>query len=254
VTGSVALSGAVKPPVTNDDAPWDSFDSADYYLHNYARLRGDDARIIDIVANFFKAHGPRKVLGHAIDVGSGTNLYPALTMMPYSSSVTLFERSFTNRAWLSGALEKPQDSWRDFWERIARGRPPYHGFRDPLDVLGGLARVTPGNVFQLRPGQYDLGTMFFVAESITTRKDEFERATRHFVGSLRPWGPFAAAFMRESKGYSVGDDFFPACAVTEKDVAECLAPVAHIHQIEMVESHGLRDGYSGMIVATGWKR
>ncbi|WP_433293190.1 SCO2525 family SAM-dependent methyltransferase [Actinoplanes sp. CA-030573] len=254
MTRSVTLPVVVKHAVTNEDAPWDRFDSADYYLHNYARLRDDDRDIIDRVATFFAAHGPRKRLGRAIDVGSGTNLYPALTMLPFSAHVTLFERAFTNRSWLTTSLEKPQDSWRDFWARIATGREAYAGMREPLDVLAGRAEVTAGNVFKLTPGQYDLGTMFFVAESITTRKDEFERATQQFVGSLRPWGPFAAAFMCESKGYWVGDDFFPACSITEKDIRECLAPVARIHEIEEVESHGLREGYSGMIVATGWKR
>lgn len=243
----------------NADAPWDSFDSDAYFSHNYGHLRKDDAQIIEIVADFFQSadrRAGRSVrLAHAIDVGSGANLYPALTMLPYASKITLFERAFSNREWLSGALKQPQQSWkREFWAEISEGRDAYEKINNPLDTLAGLANVVKGNVFNLESGQYGMGTMFFVAESITARKDEFRRATRMFIGSLVRGAPFAAAFMRRSAGYWVADQYFPACSVDKKDVEVSLAPVARIEEIKTVESHDLRDGYSGMIVATGWKR
>jgi hypothetical protein len=121
-------------------------------------------------------------------------------------------------------------------------------------MLAERADVTSGDVFELRPDQYDIGTMFFVAESITSRAGEFLRAGRTFVRSLTPNAPFAMAFMRDSEGYTVGDRYFPAWSIEERDVVECLRPVARIGCVEVVESHDLRDGYNGMIVATGWKR
>ena len=240
--------------VSNADVSWDDFDSEFYFRHNYDRLRDDDARIIKIVTDFFDGSRPRRWPTQAIDVGSGTNLYPALTMLPYSSRVSLIEPAFTNRQWLSQALREPQESWDEFWTAIADGRPEYETFANPFDVLANRAEVHKGNVFSLAPDLFDIGTMFFVAESITTREDEFQRATRQFVRSLRPRAPFAAAFVRDSAGYLVGDRFFPACSVDEKDVERCLAPLARIADIRTVESRDLRDGYCGMIVATGWKR
>ncbi|MBU2669350.1 hypothetical protein KOI35_38145 [Actinoplanes bogorensis] len=241
------------PPVGNADVNWDEFDSQAYFQHNYGELRRDDARIIEIIANFFQTAIPKR-LGRAIDVGSGTNLYPALTMLPYSSRVTLFERAFTNRAWLSHELEEPNGSWKYFWDAIASGRLPYANIGDPIDVLHSRADVTRGNIFSLEEDRYDMGTMFFVAESITTRIDEFERAARLFVNSLHRNAPFAAAFMRDSSGYLVGNQFFPACSITEVEVARALAPVARNLHIELVESNDLREGYGGMMVATGRKK
>ncbi|NMO51522.1 methyltransferase [Actinoplanes sp. TBRC 11911] len=243
----------------NADAPWDSFDSDAYYSHNYGHLRADDKQIITLVADFFqradRRYGRSQQLARAIDVGSGTNLYPALTMLPYASEITLFERAFSNREWLSHSLKQPQVSWeREFWAAISRGRDAYERIGKPIDTLAGLAQIVKGNVFNLAPGQYGLGTMFFVAESITSRTDEFQRATRSFVGSLVSGAPFAAAFMCNSAGYLVADQYFPACSVDQKDVEASLAPVARIEQIETVDSNDLRDGYCGMIVATGWKR
>ena len=242
----------------DDDAFWDRFDSDVYFRHNYGHLRDDDAEIIDVVADFFVHcfdRGQPRRMASAIDVGSGTNLYPALTMLPFSSSVTLFERSHSNRQWLGDALVKPQRSWRnEFWGAISFGRPTYQTIKDPLDVLAGRADVTKGNLFALEPGQYDIGTMFFVAESITTHIDEFQRATQRFIDSLVPGAPFAAAFMRRSRGYFVGSTFFPACSIDVADIEICLAPIARLNQIGRIESDDLRDGYSGMIVATGWKK
>jgi NNMT/PNMT/TEMT family protein len=244
----------------NADVDWDAFDSEAYFEHNYGMLRWDDAAIIDIIADFFEENVPRTSIGHAIDVGSGANLYPALTMLPYSGRITLYERAHTNRAWLSRSLENPQHSWSQFWQKIARGRHRYDSINSsfninkPFEVLADRAEVTKGNVFDLKPNRYHLGTMFFVAESITTRDDEFRRATRRFVDSLVAGAPFAAAFMRDSSGYFVGDRRFPACSVSEEDVHEALAPVARRVEIRTVSSDDLRDGYCGMMVATGRKK
>lgn len=257
--GDTPTVGMTAVGAGNSDAPWDRFDSFEYFRHNYGHLRDDDAAIIEKVADFFlhcfDRGTPPKRLASAIDVGSGTNLYPALAMLPFSSSVTLFERSFPNRQWLMDELRRPSASWRDeFWPTIAENRATYNGIKDPLALLADRAEVVRGNVFELRPGRYGLGTMFFVAESITTRDDEFRRATQHFVDSLLPGAPFAAAFMCRSRGYLVGSTYFPACSINLDDVRACLASVARTRDIETVGSHDLRDGYQGMIVATGWKK
>ena len=239
---------------SNADVEWDSFDSDAYFEHNYGTLRADDAQIIKMVTDFFESTGPARWPGRAIDVGSGANLYPALSMLPFSTQVTLYERAFTNRSWLTAQMKHPHPSWLEFWRTISAGRPEYERINKPLDVLAERAEVAKGSVFALSPNQYDLGTMFFVAESITTRTDEFRRAARLFVDSLVPRAPFAAAFMRDSSGYLVGNQWFPACSINEKDVERSLAEIAVIEDIQVVNSLDLREGYCGMIVATGRKR
>ncbi|MCO8271323.1 SCO2525 family SAM-dependent methyltransferase [Actinoplanes sp. TRM 88003] len=247
-------TGIAERPVENGQVNWDAFNSNAYFSHNYGELRSDDRRIIEIVADFFKDNPPAPELGRAIDVGPGANLYPAMVMLPYAARVTLFERSHANLTWLADELQKPHGSWWQFWEAISTGRPAYDPINKPLDTLHGRVSRERGNVFALRADQYDIGTMFFVAESITTRTDEFRRATRLFVTALRRNAPFAAAFMRLSSGYVVGDEHFPACSIDEEDVDQALAPVARNVKIERVESEDLRVGYDGMIVATGRRK
>jgi hypothetical protein len=243
------------PPLANADFPWDSFDSAAYFEKNYSKLRGDDEEIINVVADFFQAHEtPRRLRPRAIDVGAGANLYPALAMLPFAAEVTLCERAFTNRDWLAAEILKPHPSWWQFWSHMNAGRQAYATLKNPFDLLDRRAQVVKGNIFSLRPGQFDIGTMFFVAESITTRNDEFERATQSFVNSLVPRAPFAAAFMRDSSGYRVGNRDYPACSVDERDVRQALDRVATDVRIRTVDSADLRDGYCGMIVATGRRK
>jgi hypothetical protein len=251
---AVTTEVGLPPGPSNDDVEWDDFDSDAYFTHNYGRLRSDDRQIIKIVTDFFESAGPARWPARAIDVGSGANLYPALSMLPFSTSVTLFERAAANREWLEHQLDHPYGQWWQFWAAMSGGRPEYERIMKPLDVLADRAEVVKGNVFTLSPDQFDIGTMFFVAESITTKIEEFRRATQHFVRSLMPRAPFAAAFMRDSSGYVVGNRHFPACSINEQDVRECLAEIAVIKDIQVVESDDLRDGYLGMIVATGRKR
>jgi hypothetical protein len=238
----------------NADIEWDRFNSQAYFDHNYGELRDDDREIIRVISTFFARAARRDQLGEAIDVGSGTNLYPALAMLPYSAHLTLLERAHSNRMWLQHELSAPRKSWLDFWYEAARGRAAYQPISDPFDVLHQRARVTRGNVLALDEERYDLGTMFFVAESITTRTDEFRRGARRFVRSLRRGRPFAIAFMRNSSGYYVGGQRFPACSVDERDVDVALTPVARNVTISVIDSEGLRDGYCGMMVATGFKK
>jgi len=56
----------------------------------------------------------------------------------------------------------------------------------------------------------DLGSMFFVADGISSAEAEFEAAVRSFLGALTPGSPFMTAFMEGSGGYDVSGVQFPA--------------------------------------------
>ena len=84
------------------------------------------------------------------------------------------------------------------------------------------AGVEQRSVFDLPAAQWDLGTMFFVAESITEDPAEFRDAVARFVGALKPGAPFAATFMAGSDGYPVAGTRFPALPITAADVSEHL--------------------------------
>lgn len=245
----------------NADYPWDDFDSVDYFRHNYRALRHDDRQILEAMRDFFSkadqltrgAKGaPDDGPVRGLDLGSGTNLYPALAMLPFCAELTLWEYSARNTDWLRREVRSYSKSWDKFWERLAP-TPPYDGTTDPRAALADRTQVHQGSVFELPTAAWHIGTMFFVAESFTSSPVEFEAATHRFVGALHPGAPFAAAFMENSTGYQVGDRSFPAVAVTPETVRDCLEEVSCNLDVQWIDSgdNPLRDGYSGMILVLG---
>ncbi|MDP9830788.1 SCO2525 family SAM-dependent methyltransferase [Kineosporia succinea] len=248
---------------------WKDFEPSAYWHHNYASLREDDRAILEHVGGFFSeyhrehprvAGGPR-VTG--IDVGSGSNLYPALAMLPWADEILLTDHSPSNVAWLRGALAGQQPDtdadgawvWLPFWETL-RAYDGYDAATDPRRELTRRCSVEQRDVFQLQAdGRFGIGTMFFVAESLTSYENEFEEATEHFLRSLAPGAPFAAAFMDKSLGYVVGDKSFPAVREVDSlrvDVTlRQFGAKARVTKIPVPGNDPLRDGYDGMIIAVG---
>lgn len=240
------------PALGNADFPWDQFDSEAYLRHNYGSLHELDRAIIDRVAEFFGALVPAGRRRRGIDVGSGSNLYPALAMLPLVESITLWEHSQANVRWLEHGIRPYGKVWDPFWDALAASSPVYRRLARPRSLLAARAKVEKASVFDLPEAGWDIGTLFFVAESITGIRTEFEQATNRFVRSLKPGAPFVAAFMRNSLGYPVGAYRFPAVAITEDDVARLLRRTAAALEIHRIDSAArFREGYDGMVLVTG---
>ena len=270
-TGKAGLSPAPGPDtlallsmINNADAPWNKFSSEDYWRHNYSELQAEDREIIRLVSRFFihafGERGPARRRG--IDVGSGTNLYPALLMLPWTEQILLTDFSASNVRWLSRHVceESTAWDWQPFWRELHE-MEGYNGISEPRKHLReacvgepGFAGIEQNSVFALPPAQWDLGTMFFVAESITEDREEFRAAIASFVGALRPGAPFATAFMAGSHGYPVAGTRFPALPITLDD-AELRFTELGVNglSVELLQlPPKVRDEYEGMIVATGF--
>jgi len=235
--------------ILNSEVDWDTFDSDEYRNHNYQTVRDDDGQIVRLIRNFFAKAGVEH--GRGIDVGPGANLYPALAMLPFCRRLDLREFSASNVKWLNQQIDEFDQNWDAFWS-IYRQRDAYTRITDPRVRLRRISVVEQASVFDLPEGRWDLGTMFFVACSISTDMTEFKNAVHSFVRCLRRNAPFAAAFMSQSRGYWVGDTWFPAVPIGSADVKECLQAIAKDVHIEEIETRSpLRDDHHGMIVATG---
>jgi hypothetical protein len=248
---------------SNADVPWYRFDPDDYLARNYARVRFEDHRVVELVRDFFGRHfalGTPPPGLRGIDVGTGANLYPALSMLPFCESITLYEHAKSNLEWLVEQCEADWPSWPEVWQDFwaVLGCSPHYAElgEHPREALARRVEVVSGSVFALDPAtrQWDLGTMFFVAESITSELAEFTAAVDGFLKVLRPGSPFFIAFMEGSIGYEVAGIPFPAVAIDRNDVANCLAGRAEgvvVDRVEMGSGPKLRDGYTGLLVACG---
>jgi NNMT/PNMT/TEMT family len=249
--------------VRNADAPWNRFSSHDFWRRNYSELQAEDQEIIRLVSHFLaSAFAERTPAQRAIDAGSGCNLYPALLMLPWTEEILLTDYSESNVGWLQAQLADDTDpwSWSLFWQEMQEAKgysdvdSPRKRLREACVGKPGFAGIERLSIFDLPEARFDLGTMFFVAESITQKPREFLAAVEHFVGALKPAAPFAAAFMAGSAGYEVAGNVFPAVPITRDDVEQHLTELGvREPRVEMLKtSHRVREGYAGMIVATGF--
>jgi NNMT/PNMT/TEMT family len=238
----------------NVEFDWDNFDPDHYVELNYQHVHDTDLFIIDELRDFFGSvgvsYGPPRL---GIDVGCGANLYPALSMVPFCRQVTLSDVAKSNIDWVERQRPSFAKTWDPFWERLAKSEP-YASTKDPRAEIRHKVDTRTGDLFDLPRARWDIGTMFFVAESISEQWFEFYRGTHRFVRALKPDAPFAAAFMESSAGYWVGGRPFPAVDIGQSDVETCLASIAHDVRIQrwpVDPEDRLRVGYSGMILALG---
>ncbi len=243
------ISGGISAVKRNADVLWDLFSSAVYKNHNYAKLGPDDRAILNEVRDFFAASAGQVECG--VDAGAGPNLYPMLSMLPFCRRLELIDISEANVRWMRRELLRPDKSWDEFWQVLSENKV----YKDLGDYRPHLIKATAlqGNIFHLQPKQYDIGTMFFVSESLTDYHVEFENAVLSFVRSLKDNAPFAIAFMSGSLGYRVDDALYPAVAIQVDDVRQCLEKVAKLRDITKFDAlEPIRHGYDGMMLATGW--
>ncbi|WP_018501659.1 SCO2525 family SAM-dependent methyltransferase [Parafrankia discariae] len=245
------------PMDASDEPRWDEFDPGAYHAHNYAVLRDDDREILEGVREFFATRAAAAAAARSLrglDVGTGSNLYPALSMLPWCDRITLWERSASNVAWLKEEIRSYSSTWDPFWKVLTR-EPAYSGVADPRRVLADRATVERGSVFDLPRSQWDIGTMFFVACSISGHMADFRRASDCFLKALVPGAPFAMAYMEKSSGYQVGNIRFPAVSVAMDDIVASLDGTAtDLKADRFVGTEKLREGYASMVLVRGRTR
>jgi hypothetical protein len=278
------------PVIRNAQAPWADFNPVAYWKRNYELLLPIDREILTLTSMYFAGFReqlalPRPVDGvraldigaldiraldiRALDIGTGTNLYPALAMLPLADRITLADLSPPNIAWLRENLSDLAEPWpwQSFWQHMSRcvqGTARAWDYRPDRDVrreLGERAELRQESVFELPRAEWHIGTMFFVAESITGDLNEFKKACTCFLQSLKPGAPFAAAFMAGSSGYRIANTNFPAVKIGYLDVRAALAEHVNPGRLQLHEFHPSPDDtfrdnedeneYSSMVLALG---
>jgi hypothetical protein len=240
---------------SNQNFSWSHFDSEAYFNHYYGEPHPDDDAVIRLACAALKKACPAGARLRTVDVGTGPNLFPLFCALPRASHLTAWEYSTSNVDWLkaelAGSRFRPQ--WRHFWRVVRESYGPGSDLPDnPIPELAARTTIENGSVYDLPERRWDAATMFFCAESITGKREEFELACRRFARSVEPGGMLAAAFLVGSSGYEVAARPFPVLNVSEEDILGVFQPLASQVQttrIGIVERE-IRSGYSGMVFMT----
>jgi hypothetical protein len=80
--------------------------------------------------------------------------------------------------------------------------------------------VLTDNPPQYSPSQFDIVSSHFCAESITSKRDLFQKAVKNTVRLATPNGYLVMSFLKNARTYDVGDVAFAAYPVDEKEVID----------------------------------
>jgi NNMT/PNMT/TEMT family len=250
---------SVRPPSGNADYRWAEFDSEAYFQHYYGEPHADDDRVIRCAVEAIKKAPPLSAELDMVDVGTGPNLIPLFCALPRTRRITVWEYAESNIAWLEAEMrrEAMRSQWQHFWRETREAYlPEFILPEDPIPILRAKTLLKRGSVFDLPERGWDAATMFFCAESITERQDEFERACIAFARCVKPGGALIAAFLVRSGGYVVADRPFPVLSLSAESIEETFkqhADEVAAERIGIVERE-IRSGYSGFIFLTGIAR
>jgi SAM-dependent methyltransferase len=246
-------------PAGNADYEWGTFDSEAYFQHYYGEPHPDDDAVIRCAVQAIKAAPPLGASLDIVDVGTGPNLIPFFCALPRAAQLTAWEYAQSNVDWLKTELasDAMRPQWRHFWATTREAYGPGHDLpENPMPLLRTKAMIEQGSIFDLPRAHWDAATMFFCAESITERQDEFEAACAAFARCVKPGGALIAAFLVRSAGYVVADRPFPVLSLSPESIETVFAAHAgHVaaEKIGIVERE-IRSGYSGFIFLTGIAR
>jgi hypothetical protein len=250
---------SAQSPPSNADYQWGQFDSEAYFQHYYGEPHPDDDRVIKCAVEAMKRAPPVDAELDVVDIGTGPNLIPLFCALPRAQSLTVWEYAESNVAWLEAEMRRDEmrPQWRHFWDVTREAySPDYRLGDDPMPMLRAKSSVRQGSIFDLPQRVWDAATMFFCAESITGRLDEFEAACSAYALCVKPGGALAAAFLVRSSGYVVGDRRFPSLALTAETIEKVFA--GHVHGMKTetigIVEREIRSGYSGFIFLTGIAR
>ena len=243
----------------NSGYQWDHFDPEAYFQHYYGNPHADDDCLTRLAASALKCAPQAGNDLDLIDIGTGPNLIPFLCALPRARSMTAWDFSASNAAWLEAELQRDtlRAPWQHFWDesRAAYG-PMWQLSECPVSALRAKCTITCGSIFDLPERCWDGATMFFCAESITQRMDEFEEAMSAFAKCVKPGGALIGAFLVQSDGYDVGGRRYPALRLSADTIEAVFALNASsvkAQRIGIVEQE-IRSGYSGCVFLTGVAR
>jgi hypothetical protein len=253
---AVSDNGPHQSRLGNADYQWGQFDPEAYFQHYYGEPHPDDERLIRCTVEAMKQASPIGAELDVVDVGTGPSLIPFLCALPRARQLTAWEYGESNIAWLESELRRKEmrSQWRRFWS-VAREAylPEFSPPEDPMPLLREKSIIRRGSIFDLPERMWDAATMFFCAESITERQDEFEAACAAYARCVKRGGALAAAFLAHSAGYVVNESRFPALSLSAESIMKAFARHADglkVEAIGIVERQ-VRSGYSGSVFLSG---
>lgn len=195
---------------------WEKFNPLVYIQNNYSYIHDEDKEIIKILVEFYNS---LPYLKKSVEIGCGPNIYPLMLALSKINSIEIVEYSARNINYLQNQIKNLDKNWFLFWDFITSLDSKRENI-NLVDSLRNKVKIEQSSIYNLSKNKFDLASMFFCAESITDDKNEFISVCRKFVDCVKTNGYLVAAFMENSKGYSISGIKFPSISISQKDLKQ----------------------------------
>ena len=237
--------------ISQENINWDNFPTESYLQNNYKQLHEEDIKIMQLETDFYKHIEP---IESSIEVGTGPNLYPILTMFPFTKKITATDISRNNLNFLNRQKTKPSPIWQEYWQTLAKNDSAY---RSDL-YLRRLKTISIKEYNLLTPTtqKFTLASAHFCIETISSQINVFAAACKRFTELVHPDGYLVAAFMENSTHYFVDGIKYPTVPVTQTlllQVFNSLTKSLNIMRIP-ASKKPIRGGYSGILLLTAQRK
>ncbi len=238
---------------------FDSFGSLAYLREYYSVIdQENDALLAFFAKNYKHLRNVKTVL----EFGGGPTLYSLISAASKVTEIHFSEYLKHNRheirKWIRA--HKRAFNWNHFIRRALelegqKKVTPGQVYRRAELLKSKLKKVVKCNAFRKfslkhnKFKRYDVVSVNFVPESITSKRDEWEQAIRNISALVKPKGYLFITSLKNSKYYMLDGKKFPAIKIDESDMITILGEngfdISKI-VIRSITAHPFR-GYEGMM-------
>jgi len=220
---------------------WDKFEPREY-LHEYYRSPDtSQTKQLEFLVRTFKSNRKFDLM---LEFGGGPCIYPLIAAAPRVSEIHFADLLEKNLQEVHNWVNKRPGAWD--WSRftqkilgIERGCENIkaeHIYEREDAVREKISQILSCDAKLEHPitiesaGKYDLLSVNYVSESATWRLDEWHLMMQNIVSLLKPGGQLVMAALRGARRYSVDSKYFPAVAITERDIIRKLIDCGFIKE------------------------
>lgn len=256
---SITLNFDHNPPALSDDA-FEPFNPRAYLQEYYSCLGTENRALLQFLHEAYASIFRERQAARMLEFGGGPTLYQLISAAKYPVSIDFSDYLDENlreiQKWLHNqpgafcwdnylqyALEQ-EGSPSDARARAQRA----HDMRTRVQRLLVCDAKRPDPLGAHYRAHYDIVSVNFVLESITTDMAEWDRLIEHVVSLVQPAGHLLMCAITGATSYRVGDRFFPAVPISLALLEERLRQ----HQFAISQSrvidaeHQDQQGYDGI--------
>lgn len=209
---------------------FNTFNPKDYLNEYYSKIGSENDNLLKFFANSYRNVDKNSLL---LEFSGGPTIYSLISAADKVREIHFCDYLESNlneiRLWKLAA--KDAFDWSPFFKRALQieglQNPQKKDIKRRQELLKiKLKKIFQNDVFKAptfrEKDKYNIVSVNFVPESITSSKKEWENLVKNICLILKRNGTVIVSALKDATYYRVGGKFFPAVSITENDLKKVL--------------------------------